>query len=145
MSGGSLRGSRRSAHCHRSTTRALRLSRNADSLGPAHGRAAYAHNMSSRSLEDEIDRAERSHLSPHIEADLVEQTYSAAFALTGKSRGDLTDAEVVARLRRKGQGSIRVALLARKRARQTWDLNHSDEGAAAAVGVLTDVAASYLR
>ena len=100
--------------------------------------------MITRSLEDELDRAERSHLSPHIEGDLVEQTYAAAFALTGKSRGDLTESDIVERLRRTGQGSIRVALIARKRARQTWDLNPSDDGAAAAVAVLTDVAASYL-
>lgn len=97
-----------------------------------------------RSLEDEVDRGERSRLSPDFEADLVDQTYAAAFALTGKHRGNRTDDEVLAQLRHLGQGSIRVALLARKRARQTWDMNPADEGAAATHRILTDLAASYL-
>jgi hypothetical protein len=106
--------------------------------------APYPQDVIVRSLEDEVDRAERSHLSAEVEADLVDQTYTAAFSLTGKHRGDRLDDEILRLLRRVGQGSIRVALLARLRARQTWDLNPADEEAATAHRMLTDLAASYL-
>jgi hypothetical protein len=100
--------------------------------------------MSLRSLEDEIDRAERSHLSPAVEADMVDRTYAAAFDLTGKHRNDRAEDDVLAALRRIGLGSIRVALLARKRAQQTWDINPADEVAATSHRVLTNLVASYL-
>jgi hypothetical protein len=100
--------------------------------------------MTVRSLEDEIDQAEQSHLSPAVEADMVDRTYAVAFDLTGKHRGDRTEDNVLASLRQIGLGSIRVALLARKRAQQTWDINPADEGAATAHRVLTALVASYL-
>jgi hypothetical protein len=100
--------------------------------------------MDVRSLEDEIARAEQSHLSPAVEADMVDRTYEAAFDLTGKHRSGRADDEVVATLRRIGIGSIRVALLARRRAQETWDINPSDEVAAEAHRMLTDLVASYL-
>lgn len=100
--------------------------------------------MTVRSLEDEIDRAERTHLSPAVEADMVDRTYSSAFDLTGKHRSDRSEDDVLAMLRRMGQGNIRVALLARKRARQTWDINPADEGAAIAHRLLTSLVATYL-
>ena len=100
--------------------------------------------MTVRSLEDEIERAEQSHLSPAVEADMVDRTYAAAFALTGKHRESRTEDDVLASLRHVGLGSIRVALLARRRAQQTWDINPADKGAATAHRVLTTLVASYL-
>ena len=106
------------------------------------GRTLWA--VTTESIDDRVDAAERNHLRRSVEAQFVEYTHTAAFRFVGKHRAGLADDEMVAALRRSSQGSIRVALLARKRARETWDLNPADAEAAEAYRLLTLLAASFL-
>src|SRR5436309_706296 len=100
--------------------------------------------MTTRSMEELVDLAERKHLSAVVEADFVNTTYTIAFDMVGKYPSAMSDGDAVALLRRACQGSIRVALLARVRARATADLNPNDEVAAAAVRLLTELAYSFI-
>lgn len=106
--------------------------------------ALYTAAMTDKSIEERVDLAEKNHLSSSIESQFVEYTYAAAFRHLGKGRGDKPEAEVLEELVRACQGSIRVALMARRRASETWSLNPSDQDAAEAHRLLTLLAASFI-
>lgn len=100
--------------------------------------------MTDKSMDERVDLAEKNHLSSSTEAQFVEYTYTAAFRFFGKGRGDKAEAEMLEELVRACQGSIRVALMARRRASETWSLNPSDRDAAQAHRLLTLLAASFI-
>ena len=100
--------------------------------------------MTDRSIEERVDLAEKNHLSSSTEAQFVEYTYAAAFRFFGKGPRDKPEEEMLEELVRACQGSIRVALMARKRASETWSLNPSDQDAAQAHRLLTLLAASFI-
>lgn len=100
--------------------------------------------MTDKSLDDLVDLAEKNHLASAVEAQFVEYTYAAACRLVGKGRGDKTETDVLEALSRACQGSIRVALLARRRAAATWSLNPSDQDAGEVHRLLTLLAAGFI-
>ena len=104
----------------------------------------YTAAMTDPSIDERVDLAERNHLSSSAEAQFVEYTYAAAFRFFGKGRGEKSEAEILEELVRACQGSIRVALMARRRASETWSLNPSDQEAAEAHRLLTLLAASFI-
>ena len=100
--------------------------------------------MTDKSIDEWVDLAERNHLSSAAEAQFVEYAYTAAFNAVGKGRGGRSEADILEDLVRACQGSIRVALMARRRASETWNLNPADQGAAEAHRLLTLLAASFI-
>jgi hypothetical protein len=107
-------------------------------------RTLYTANVADKSIDELVDLAATNHLSASVEAQFVEYTYSAAFELVGKYRTDSTDVEVLDALGRACQGSIRVALMARRRAAATWNLNPADRDAGEVHRLLTLLAARFI-
>jgi hypothetical protein len=100
--------------------------------------------MQARSIDDRVDIAERNLLDPAIEAEFVERVYAVAAREEGKGAADRSDDEVLQEILERCQGSVRVALLARRRARDAARANPSDRAAAEVFRLLTEAADSFL-